>query len=370
MSRLTALIKKESFQMLRDPSSFMIAVVLSAILLFLYGYGVSLDANKIRIGLVIQDNSPEVQSLIRAFKNTKFFDVDISRNRSEIEKEITAGRLRGMVVIQPDFTERLRNPHDVAKIQVIADGSETNTAAYVQNYARGIWASWLKQMNIAEAGAIKEPISIQTRYWFNPELKSNYFLLPGSIATIMTLIGTLLTSLVIAREWERGTMEALMATPVNMIEIIMGKLIPYFLLGMGSMVICTVTSIFLFGVPFRGSFLVLSAVSAIFLLVALEQGLLISTLTKNQFLASQMALITAYLPGFILSGFIFEIRSMPGFIQLITYIVPAKYFVSCLQTLFLAGNVYSVIIPNVIALIIIGTFLFAIILRKTEKRLG
>ena len=371
MSRLTALIKKESFQMVRDPSSFMIAVVLSAILLLLYGYGVSLDANNIKIGLVIQDNSPEVQSLIRAFKNTKFFDVDISRNRDEIEKEIIAGRLRGMVVIRPDFTERLRDPHDIAKIQVIADGSETNTAAFVQNYARGIYQTWLEQMNIAQAGgSVKVPISIQTRYWFNSELKSNYFLLPGSIATIMTLIGALLTSLVVAREWERGTMEALMATPVNMVEIIMGKLIPYFLLGMGSMIICTTAAIFLFGVPFRGSFLVLTVVSTIFLLVALEQGLLISTLTKNQFLASEVALITAYLPGFILSGFIFEIRSMPEFIQLITYIIPARYFVSCLQTLFLAGNVYSVIIPNVIALVIIGIFLFAILLRKTEKRLS
>jgi len=367
MRRLIALIKKEIFQILRDPSSLLIAVVLPCILLFLYGYGVSLDASKIKIGLVVQDNSPEVQSLINAFKDTKYFDLTISDNRNDIEKRIISSQLRGMVVIPEDFTRRLENSYDISSIQVIADGSETNTATFVQNYAIGVISNWAGQTQFIQK---QSNISIQPRYWFNPELKSNYFLLPGSIATIMTLIGTLLTSLVIAREWERGTMEALMATPVSMFEIILGKLIPYFILGMASMAICTFAAIVLFGVPFRGSFLLLSIISAVFLIVALEWGLLISTATKNQFLASQIALITAYLPGFILSGFVFEIKSMPIFIQFLTNFVPAKYFVSCLQTIFLAGDIHGIIFPNLAVLSIMALILFVFVLQKTKKRLG
>ncbi len=370
MRRLKALIKKEFHQIVRDPSSVMIAFILPLILLFLFGYGVSLDANRIDIGIVMQDNSPQVQSLIRAFENTSFLNAQVERDRREIEKQLVAGKLRGMVVIPTDFTRRLINPDDTAKLQVIADGSEPNTANFVQNYIRQTWVNWLLQSGLSEAMlTVDERVSIQPRFWFNPELESSHFLLSGSIAIIMTLIGTLLTSLVISREWERGTMEAMMATPVNIIEIILGKLIPYFVLGMSSMVICTIISIVVFGVPFRGSFITLAAVSAIFLITALQQGLLISTVAKNQFLASQMAFISGFLPAFILSGFVFEIKSMPAFVQAITYIVPAKYFVSCLQTLFLAGDIYSVIIPNVIGIMILGSVLFIVITRKTRKRL-
>lgn len=278
--------------------------------------------------------------------------------------------MRGIVVIPTDFTRRLKNPHDVAKLQVITDGSEPNTASFVQNYIQGVWLKWLQQLSFENPQMLNTGVSLQPRYWFNPELKSNHFLLPGSIAIIMTLIGTLLTSLVIAREWERGTMEAMMATPVNIIEIILGKLIPYFVLGMSSMVICTLVSIIVFDVPFRGSFLLLTIVSAVFLITALQQGLLISTVAKNQFLASQIAIFSGFLPAFILSGFVFEIKSMPLFVQAITYFIPARYFVSCLQTLFLAGNIYSVIIPNLIGIVILGLILFILITAKTNKRLA
>lgn len=369
MRRLKSLIIKEFYQIIRDPSSILIAFILPFILLFLFGYGVSLDANKINIGFVMQDSSPDIQSLIRSFENTSYLNAYFSRDRKEIEKELVAGNLRGMIVIPNDFTKRLRNPNDIARLQVIADGSEPNTASFVQNYVAGTWSNWLVQSGLNEAKQLNSNISIKPRFWYNPELKSNHFLLPGSIAIIMTLIGTLLTSLVVAREWERGTMEAMMATPVNIVEIILGKLIPYFILGMSSMIICTIVSIVVFDVPFRGSFITLSIVSAIFLITALQQGLLISTVSKNQFLASQLALISGFLPAFILSGFIFEIGSMPAFVQVITHIVPARYFVSCLQTLFLVGDIYSVIIPNVIGIIILGSILFTIITIKTQKRL-
>lgn len=369
MRRLKALILKEFYQIIRDPSSIMIAFILPFILLFIFGYGVSLDANEIDIGVVVQDSSPEIQSLISSFKHTRFLKAEISKDLKTIENKVVAGKLRGMVVIPSDFTWKLKNSYDTAEIQVIADGSEPNTASFVQNYVRGVYSTWLQQENITTASQHTNNVSIQTRYWYNPELKSSYFLLPGSIAIIMTLIGTLLTSLVIAREWERGSMEALMATPVNIIEIILGKLVPYFILGMTSLVICTAVSIFIFGVPFRGSFLLLGFVSSVFLITALEQGLLISTVTKNQFLASQLALISGFLPSFILSGFVFEINSMPLFVQAITCVVPAKYFVTCLQTLFLAGDIYELIIPNVFAILALGLILFILITMKTRKRL-
>ncbi len=203
---------------------------------------------------------------------------------------------------------------------MIVDGSDPNTANFVQNYAQGAVANWERQRQ-ADVAVQSPAISVEQRFWFNPELTSRNFLVPGSIAIVMTLVGTLLTSLVVAREWERGTMEAMMATPVTAVELLAGKILPYFLLGLTSMTLCVLLAVFLFGVPFRGSVAALYALSAAFLIPALGQGLLISTATKNQFLASQLALITAFLPAFLLSGFLFEINSMPTVIQWITFIV-------------------------------------------------
>ena len=210
---------------------------------------------------------------------------------------------------------------------------------------------------------------IRDRYWFNSPLLSSYFLLPGSIAIILTLIGILLTALVVAREWERGTMEAIMSTPISIFELLLGKLLPYFVLGMLSMVICVTITLTWFGIPFRGSFLVLSLTSAVYLFPALSIGLLISTLAKSQFVAAQAALIIGFLPAFLLSGFIFQISSMPWWLQYITHIIPAKYFIAILQTLFLSGNIYEVILPNLIAMLILGSIVFAVILKITRKRL-
>ena len=200
-------------------------------------------------------------------------------------------------------------------------------------------------------------------------MRSRDFLVPGLIAIIMTLIGALLTALVVAREWERGTMEALMVTPVRVSEILLGKLIPYFVLGMGGMTLSTVMAIWLFGVPFRGSFVVLAATSALFMLVALGMGLLISTLARNQFVAGQVAIIVTFLPAFILSGFIFDITSMPPIVQALTHVVAARYFVSILQSLFLAGDVWSVILTNSAALALMAVFFLGLTWRKTRKEL-
>jgi len=366
---LKALIIKEFFQIIRDPSSILISVVLPMILLFLYGFGVSLDLDHLRIGIVLEDTAPDAQRLAQSFTDSRFFDAKIVRDRRELTHDLLKGTIRGFVVI-PSYFSAFRHYKDrIAPIQVITDGSEPNTANFVQGYVSSAWQNWLHQEKISNDLKGLQQINIQQRYWYNEEVDSRNFLVPGSLAIIMTLIGTLLTSLVVAREWERGTMEALMSTPVTIWELLIGKLIPYFCLGMISMTLCVIGAVFIYDVPLRGSFLLLEFVTGCFLTTALGLGLLISTLSKNQFVASQAAMVSAFLPSYILSGFIFEIASMPLPIKLLTYMVPARYFVTCLQTLFLVGNAWWLIFINVLPMLAIGLIFFMITAKMTVKRL-
>jgi len=368
LRRFRALVRKETQQLVRDPSTILIAFVLPLILLFLFGYGVSLDASRTRIGLVIESSTPAARDLGASFRASPYFEVRVGRDRREFADEMVAGRVRGIVVIPADFGSVGLRRAGAPELQVLVDGAEPNTASFVQNYARGVVANW---MRVRSEGSVRAapPISIEQRFWFNPELTSRFFLVPGSIAIIMTLIGTLLTALVVAREWERGTMEAMMATPVTAIELLAGKLLPYFALGLGSMVMCTVIAVFLFGVPFEGSILALFALSIAFLCPALGQGLLISAATKNQFVASQVALLSGFLPGFLLSGFLFEIGSMPEPIQWLTTIVPSRYFVPSLQTVFLVGDLWPQFAQDIGIMLAIGAVFFALAARNTQKRL-
>jgi ABC-2 type transport system permease protein len=367
--RLKALIRKEAFQIVRDPSSILITVVLPLLLLFLYGYGVSLDLDHLRIGLVMEDTAPDAQSFAKSLTDSPYFEVKIARDRRELAEDITRGAIRGMVVIPSYFSQFRSRPDVVAPIQVIADGSEPNTANFVQNYVQGAYWNWLRQEAISSDLSGLPHIDVESRFWYNEELESRFFLMSGSLAIIMTLIGTLLTALVVAREWERGTMEALISTPVKIGEIIFSKFLAYFGLGMISMVICVIISVFGFGLPLRGSLWLLFFVSAIFLFCALSSGLLISTYAKNQLVASQIASIAGFLPAYMLSGFLFEIASMPAWVRALTHIVPARYFVQCLQTLFMVGNVWNLIFWNIIPMLLIGWILFFLTVRKTVKRL-
>jgi ABC-2 type transport system permease protein len=366
--RFVALVRKESYQAIRDPSTILIAFVLPLILLFLFGYGVSLDTTRTRIGLVLEQATPLTQDLSASFQASRYFSVTVGRDRRMFEEDLVLGNVRGIVVIPADFTTDYAAGNR-PQIQVLVDGSDPNTANFVQNYAQGAVANWERQRQ-SEMVAAGPPISIEQRFWFNPELTSRNFLVPGSIAIVMTLVGTLLTSLVVAREWERGTMEAMMATPVTSAELLAGKILPYFLLGLASMTLCVLLAVFLFGVPFRGSVAALYALSAAFLIPALGQGLLISTATKNQFLASQIALITAFLPAFLLSGFLFEINSMPAIIQWITIIVPARYLIPSLQTVFLAGDIWPMFARSIAVMLTIGGIMFVLAARSTRKRIG
>jgi ABC-2 type transport system permease protein len=368
MRRFAALVRKETYQAIRDPSTTLIAFVLPLILLFLFGYGVSLDVTRTRVGLVIEETTPLTQALAASFQASRYFSVATGEDRRLFEEDLVNGRIRGILVIPANFTTDYaagRRP----QVQVIVDGSEPNTANFVQNYAQGTVANWERQRQTLMA---EQPsaVSVEQRFWFNPELTSRYFLVPGSIAIVMTLVGTLLTSLVVAREWERGTMEAMMATPVTAIELLIGKIFPYFVLGLAAMTLCVLLAVFLFGVPFRGSILALYALSATFLIPALGQGLLISAATKNQFLASQLALISAFLPAFLLSGFLFEINSMPVVIQWITYIVPARYLIPSLQTVFLAGDIWPMFLHSMAVMLLIGGVFFVLAARSTRKRIG
>jgi len=370
LRRLRALIYKESLQIIRDPSAILIAVVLPLVLLFIFGYGVNLDSNRVKIGLVLEDRSPDVMSLAEAFSNSRFLAVSIGRDRREFEDDLVAGRLRGIVVVPQNFTTEAALGAESAQLQVIADGSEPNIASFVQNYARGVVQIWLGyEANDRGVAGLEPAIVTVPRFWYNPELKSRNFLVPGSIAIVMTLIGALLTALVIAREWERGTMEALMATPISIVEILLGKLIPYFILGMGSMILCVAVATLFYDVPLRGSLAALAAASAVFLLAGLGQGLLISSVARDQFVASQIALMSAFLPAFMLSGFIFEISAMPAPIRALTYLFAARYFVTSLQTLFLAGTVWPLLLSSMAAMALIGLVFFSITALKTRKRL-
>ncbi|MEA1064506.1 ABC transporter permease [Erwinia sp. HR93] len=367
--RVRALCVKETRQILRDPGSWLIAVVIPLLLLFIFGYGINLDSSRLRVGVLLEQQSKEALDFTHAISASPFIDPTVSDNRQQLIEKMQAGQIRGLVVIPVDFASRMARASDTAPVQVITDGSEPNTANFVQGYMQGIWQIWQAQ-RAADRGEPFEPlINIQTRYWFNPAAISQHFIIPGAVTIIMTVIGAILTSLVVAREWERGTMEALLSTEVTRGELLLCKLIPYYFLGMLAMLICMLVSVFILGVPWRGSLLVLFLISSLFLLSTLGMGLLISTLTRNQFNAAQVALNAAFLPSVMLSGFIFEIDSMPAAIRAITYVVPARYFVSTLQSLFLAGNIPIVLVINTLFLIASAILFIGLTALKTRRRL-
>lgn len=366
LQRLLALVRKESLQALRDPSTLLIAFVLPVVLLFLFAYAVSLDVRQVRIGVVLESPGASAQELAAAFAGTQYLDVSFAHDRREVAEQVVSGALRGFVVIPQDFERRLAERSGEPLVQVITDGSQPNTANFVANYTQGVVQTWRVGRGAEAPSAV---VALEPRYWFNAELESRRSLVPGAIAIVMTIIGTMLTALVVAREWERGTMEAVLSTPASVAEILVGKLLPYFVLGMLSTLGAAALAIFVFDVPLRGSLLALMTLSAVFMVPALGQGLLISSLARNQFLAAQIALFSGFLPAFMLSGFLYEIDAMPVPIRAITWLIPARYFVSSLKTVFLAGDIWAVFVPNLLAMAAIGLLLFVLAKRATRKNL-
>jgi ABC-2 type transport system permease protein len=367
--RMRALLVKEFLQIVRDPSSIAIAFLLPMVLLLIFGYGVSLDAENVPIAVVVEQPSADTASFTSSFAGSHYFRPVFLRTQREAEEALMARRVDAMIRLRGDVAARARSAEG-GRVQVVVNGVDANKARLVSGYVQGAWAEWLARAAAARGLPLDLPVTVEQRVWFNGELRSRNFLVPGLVAVIMTLIGALLTAMVMAREWERGTLEALMVTPVRMRELLGGKLLAYFTLGTGGMLLSVAMAVWLFGVPLRGSLWVLLACSSLFLLTALGMGLLISSLARNQFIAGQIAILATFLPAFLLSGFVFDIASMPSPIQWLTHLVAARYFVAILQTVFLAGDVPEVILPNAAALAAMATIFLGLTRRVSRKRLA
>lgn len=366
--RVWALVKKEVRQVVRDPSSIAIGIVLPVVLILLFGYAVSLDVTHVPVAVVLEDPSPAATELAASFQLSRYFDAQSMTSMRRAEELMLARKVDGIVRIRPDFSRRLSRGD--AEVQLLVHGIDANRARIIQGYVQGAMGVWAARRSAKGEQVLTGPVSVQNRLWFNETNESRYFLVPGLIVLVMTVIGALLTSLVMAREWERGTIEALFVTPVRPEEILLGKMIPYFMLGMIGLALCLVAAKFLFHVPFRGSLIVLNAVSMLYLLVALAIGLLISSAVKSQFVASQITLLVTFLPALLLSGFLFDLRSLPAGVQLITFLLPARYYVTLLQTIFLAGDIWPVILPNAAVLAGMMAALLWLARRATRKQLA
>ena len=366
--RVWSLVRKESHQVVRDPSSIAIGIVLPVILILLFGYGLSLDVTNAPVAVVLEDPSPDAMELAASFQLSHYFDAQLLTSMPRAQQLMLARKVDAIVRIRPDFSRQLSRGD--AEVQILVHGTDANHARIIQSYARGAVGQWAARRSAEGKEILTGPVTVQSRLWFNEANESRYFLVPGLIVLIMTLIGAFLTSLVVAREWERGTMEALFVTPVRPDEILLGKTIPYFVLGLIGLVLCLLAAKFLFHVPFRGSVIVLSGASMLYLLVALAIGLLISSAIKSQFVASQIALLVTFLPAVMLSGFLFDLHSMPAVVRVITYALPARYYVTLLQTIFLAGDIWTVILPNAAVLAGMAVLFLILTRRVTQKKLA
>jgi len=348
LRRIRALVYKETRQIVRDPSSIAIGVVLPLILILLFGYGLSLDVKNVPIAVVIEFPAPEAIELAAGFQLSPYFHTAITRSMPPAQQALLEHRVDGIVRIPADFPRHIAAGDAV--VQLIVHGGDANRARIIEGYVQGVVGVWAARTGAQGRSGASQSVNLQSRLWFNEANDSSYFLVPGLIVLVMTLIGGLLTAMVMAREWERGTLESLLVTPVRSEEILLGKTLPYFVLALFGFTLCVLSAKFLFHVPLRGSMWVLLGGSMLYVLIALGIGLLISSWVRNQLVASQLTMLATFMPAFMLSGFLFDLRSMPTLVRMITYALPARYYVALLQSVFLAGDPWSVIIPNTLVL--------------------
>jgi len=374
LTRLLAVAKKEIIQIFRDSRSLLIVVIMPVTLMLLFGYGVNLDLKGLPVYVYDRDGSQQSQDLLKRFQSSEYFTVArVVDGYPAIVRALDDGHAKMGIVIPWDFSQRLREGGPVP-VQALVDGTDDNSAnvligytqAVVQGYSAEIQLNWLRERGQPVQPA---PVSVETRTWYNEDLESSAFIIPGVLALVMSVIGAFLTSLTIAREWERGTMEQLISTPVSAMEIMVGKLAPYFVLGMLDVVVCAAIAIYWFHVPFRGSSITLLVSSALFMVVVLSLGFFISVLAKSQFAASQIALLVTFLPAFLLSGFLFSIDQMPTVLQWITRILPARYYVSVLKRIFLKGTPTALLYADLIPLAVFALLLALLATRSFHKRL-
>ncbi|MGO9930266.1 MAG: ABC transporter permease [Steroidobacteraceae bacterium] len=348
LRRIRALVMKETRQIVRDPSSIAIGAVLPLILILLFGYGLSLDVKNVPIAVVMELPTPEAVDFAAGFQLSPYFHPFMMRSMPPAQQQLLEHRVDGILRIPADFSRHLAAGD--AEVQLIVHGGDANRARIIEGYVQGIVGVWAARLASQGSANPSQPVNVQARMWFNEANDSSYFLVPGLVVLVMTLIGGLLTAMVMAREWERGTLESMFVTPVRSDEILLGKTLPYFVLALFGFGLCVLSAKFLFHVPLRGSIWVLFGASMLYVLVALGIGLLISSWVKNQLVASQLTMLVTFMPAFMLSGFLFDLRSMPTVVRLITYALPARYYVALLQSVFLAGDVWSVIVPNTLIL--------------------
>ncbi|MFS2124503.1 ABC transporter permease [Pseudomonas sp. Pseusp97] len=367
--RLASLTRKEVRQLVRDRSNLLIGIGLPIALILIFGYGLSLDVKRAIVAIVLDDPSPVARDVAAGISRTEYLEPHLVRSFAEAEALMRAREVDAVVQFPSDFTRRLNDGN--AQVQVLVQGSDATRAASVSTYVSSALAGYAEKQadrgaaSSAQAGAV----TIVQRMWFNAANTSTWYLVPGLIVLIMTLVGAFLTALVMAREWERGTLEALFVTPVRPVEILLAKIIPCFGIGMIGLALCLLAARFLFDVPIYGSFFVLVIASMLYMLVALGIGLLISAVTKNQFLASQIALLASFLPAMMLSGFIFDLRNVPIAIRVIGNLLPATYFMELVKSLFLAGDFWPMILKNCAILAAYAVALLGLARLVTRKRL-
>jgi ABC-2 type transport system permease protein len=375
LRRLWAVARKEALHIRRDPRSLGLAIGIPMLMLLMFGYALTLDVDHVPLVTWDQSGTKASREYLSQFTGSRYFDFcGTVANYRELERAIDRRTADIALVIPPDFAQQLESGR-LAPVQAIVDGSDSNTAAIVLGYTQVVTAAFNQQIAIEQirrtAGTVPVVLlDLRPRVWFNADLKSRNFIIPGLIAVIMGLIAGLLTSLTVAREWEGGTMEQLISTPVKAPELILGKLVPYFVIGMLDVLIAVLMAVYLFDVPLLGSVPLLFAMAALFIIGTLSQGILISTLARQQLLASQVAMVSTFLPAFLLSGFMFAISNMPAAVQAITYIVPARYFVALVKGIYQRGVGLETLWLDAVFLVLFATAAAGLAIAKFKKRLG
>lgn len=366
--RFTALLRKEVRQLLRDGSNLAVGLLLPGVLILLFGYGLSFDVTNAPVAVVLEDSSPTARDVVAGFEGSAYLAPVFVGSMPEAERQMRAGAVGAIVRVPADFSRQLAAGH--GRIQLVLNGVDSNTANAVIGYVNGALATWAQhQADRAGGKPMGGGVVVEQRMWFNEAGNSTWYLVPGLVVLVMTLMGAFLTSMLIAREWERGTLEALFVTPVRPIELVLAKLVPYFVLGAIDLVMCLLAAHFLFHVPMRGSLVVIVGVSLLYLVVALSLGLFISGATRNQFQASQVALLASFMPALMLSGFVFDLRNVPVVIQGISQVLPATHFMGLIKTLFLAGDNWGMILRASAILALYAVVLILATRRTLRKKL-
>lgn len=370
LRRTRAVARKEFLHILRDSRSLAMALLMPLVMLLLFGYALTLDVDRIPTVIYDSDHSPESRDLVAQFRGSRYFEVaGEAQGYPAIEREIDKSRVLLALVIPRDYSHNLLAGRD-AEVQLLVDGSDSNTASIGLSYAGALLQTYALELNQRAGIVAKQAVEPRLRVWYNPDLKSRNYIVPGLIAVILMIIASLLTSLTIAREWEMGTMEQILSTPLRPSELLLGKLSAHFTLGLADMVISLAVGLLLFHVPFRGDPVLLFVSACIFLFGALCWGILLSTVMRSQLLAYQAGMLSSFLPAFLLSGFIYSIENMPQVIQVISYLVPARYFISLLRGIFLKGIGVTVLWPQLAFLLLYAGIVFLIATKKLGRKVA